>query len=59
MERKLLVEVLELLKTMGTLKILDTDKVTTMIEKIEHILLTTNPNDVTGNGGFYTGKISK
>ena len=31
MERKLLIEVLKLLRTMGTLKMLDTDKVTTMI----------------------------
>ena len=38
MERKLLIEVLKLLRTMGTLKMLDTDKVTTMIGKIENVL---------------------
>jgi len=38
MERKLLIEVLELLRTMGTLKMLDTAKVTTMIGKIENVL---------------------
>ena len=59
MERKLLTEVLELLRTMGTLKMLDTNKVSTMITKIENILIMPNPNDVSGNGGFYTGKISK
>ena len=38
MERKLLIEVLKLLRTMGTLKMLDTDKVTTMITTIENHL---------------------
>ena len=44
MERKLLIEVLELLRTMGTLKMLNTDKVTTMIGKIETTLYDVEPN---------------
>jgi|8_EtaG_2_1085327.scaffolds.fasta_scaffold317527_2 hypothetical protein len=43
MERKLLIEVLELLRTMGTLKMLDTAKVTTMIGKIENVLYDKEP----------------
>ena len=43
MERKLLIEVLELLRTMGTLKMLNTDKVTTMIGKIEDVLYDKEP----------------
>ena len=43
MERKLLIEVLELLRTMGTLKMLNTDKVTTMIGKIENVLYDKEP----------------
>tara|TARA_R110002051_G_scaffold191398_2_gene260139 strand:+ start:185 stop:364 length:180 start_codon:yes stop_codon:yes gene_type:complete len=59
MERKLLAEILELLRTIGTLKMINTDRVSTMITKIESTLRIPNKNDVTGNGGFYTGKISK
>jgi|TARA_R100001530_G_scaffold88839_1_gene61855 hypothetical protein len=44
MERKLLIEVLSLLKTMGTLKVLDTNKVTTLINKIETTLYDVEPN---------------
>jgi uncharacterized protein YjgD (DUF1641 family) len=38
MERKLLIDILKLLKSMGTLKVLDTNKVTDMISKIENTL---------------------
>ena len=38
MERNLLIETLSLLKTMGTLKVLDTNKVTNLIDKIETAL---------------------
>ena len=43
MERKLLIEVLKLLRTMGTLKMLDTDRVTTMTGKIENVLYDKEP----------------
>tara|TARA_R100000008_G_scaffold74970_1_gene53965 strand:- start:1674 stop:1862 length:189 start_codon:yes stop_codon:yes gene_type:complete len=45
MERKLLIETLSLLKTMGTLKVLDTNKVTNLINKIETALYDTEPNN--------------
>tara|TARA_R100000742_G_C4266182_1_gene84273 strand:+ start:239 stop:403 length:165 start_codon:yes stop_codon:yes gene_type:complete len=49
MERKLLIEILELLKSMGTLKVLDTNKVTDMISKIENTVIRSEAQKIKSN----------
>ena len=58
MERKLLIETMELLGTLGSLKVLDVNRVKKLRDKIKSYLIKNN-SGYNGDSEFYTGKTSK